>query len=349
MQLEYENCHLFHMDKFLPQFLDFVSDHFDFDGNQIFVYGPQRQAFGLKDKHPVAWVKDSGSINNLITAMRRARRIFLHGLFINLYVDILYRYPDLLRKCFWIIWGGDLYRYRNKMTSPSQRVVEAKRREVISKMGFIVTEAGEFDLACSVYKSTAEHVSRMVYPSNCGFRPFIPTGSREDGRYNLLLGNSATIENQHFDAFSYLKPFSSHVNIYCPLSYGDMNYRNSVIEVGKTYFHANFFPMLEYLPLDSYNRFLERMDVGFFNHNRQQAMGNLTTLLGMGKTVYSPENLTHTKWLKSLGLVLLNPKDFSCSLIEADESKSNHQIINEIFSFDALRKELSELLTWRVF
>ena len=40
------------------------------------------------------------------------------------------------------------------------------------------------------------------------------------------------------------------------------------------------------LPLSDYLKILGKIDIAIFNHERQQAVGNITSLLGLGKKVY---------------------------------------------------------------
>ena len=40
------------------------------------------------------------------------------------------------------------------------------------------------------------------------------------------------------------------------------------------------------MPYSSYISFLGSIDIGIFNNNRQQGMGNITNLLYLGKKVY---------------------------------------------------------------
>ena len=66
---------------------------------------------------------------------------------------------------------------------------------------------------------------------------------------NILVGNSATPENNHVEAFEFIQ---SNIDwqcrkIYCPLSYGDNNYANKIKNIGFELFGENFIPVMTVL------------------------------------------------------------------------------------------------------
>ena len=105
--------------------------------------------------------------------------------------------------------------------------------------------------------------------------------------HRIIVGNSATRENHHLEAFEMLKGLDLNgVEIICPLSYGNMNYAKIIREKGQKLFGEAFHPLDEMMEYEKYIELLAGCDVGIFNNDRQQAMGNITTLLAMGRKVY---------------------------------------------------------------
>jgi hypothetical protein len=98
--------------------------------------------------------------------------------------------------------------------------------------------------------------------------------------------------------------------------------------------------MTEFLPLERYIEFLKKIDIGYFANNRQQAAGNMTKLLGFGKKVYAPQNLTHIQWLRSLGVFIYDYDKFSPSRIDDEISNRNHSILKSKLSFAMLKQDL---------
>jgi dTDP-N-acetylfucosamine:lipid II N-acetylfucosaminyltransferase len=347
MQSNPENCHIFNLDKFIPGFLDFLAENIGLENNSFYIWGPERYAFGLKSTYPINWVNDSQGVASLVMAMKNSKRIFLHGLFVRQGIEILFQERAVLKKCFWLCWGGDLYCYRQPLKTMPKRLLEAKRRVVLANMGYFLSGVyGDFELCKQVYRTTAKYLKAYVYPSNFGHEKYSP--SRYDGKRKLkvLVGNSATPENQHRMAFDLLKKNKDRLLIYCPLTYGNDDYRKEVIENGSAIFGDDFIPITEHMPWDDYKRFLSTLDIGFFTNNRQQGMGNITHLLGLGKQVYAPQGLTHIKHLTQLGLVIHDSQKFLTTIMPESVAESNHSIMAKHFSFENLKGELLYLLNY---
>lgn len=90
-----------------------------------------------------------------------------------------------------------------------------------------------------------------------------------------------------------IKKFKSeNIKFVCPLSYGNFEYRDKVIEYGKNILGDKFCPITEYMPQQEYYSLLNKCSVGIFNNNRQQAMGNINVLLRFGAKVYIRDDTT---------------------------------------------------------
>lgn len=120
---------------------------------------------------------------------------------------------------------------------------------------------------------------------------------------NIMVGNSATPENNHIDLFYSIK---HHIDtgsrkIIVPLSYGDDWYKWRVIAEGYYLFGDAFTPLTDYLDRKSYHDILKTCGHAFMGHERQQALGNILTLLILGASVYMSQNSPLQKWLKDKG------------------------------------------------
>ena len=123
--------------------------------------------------------------------------------------------------------------------------------------------------------------------------------------------------------------------IVCPLSYGDEEYAKKVIEYGKEIFGEKFVPITNFMTLEEYMEFLSNCDVGIFNNNRQQAMGNINSMFRMGKKLYLREGTAMWKDyiknnLKVYPVSELENIDYK-NLFEFEEEQRflNHQKMNE--------------------
>ncbi len=66
-------------------------------------------------------------------------------------------------------------------------------------------------------------------------------------------------------------------------------YKQEIINIGDKLFSNQFYPIIELMEYNDYLSFLNSVDIAIFNHNRQQAVGNIILLLSMGKTIYLSE------------------------------------------------------------
>jgi hypothetical protein len=105
---------------------------------------------------------------------------------------------------------------------------------------------------------------------------------------NVLLGNSASPFNNHFEAFALLKTIEIpvHSSVIVPLSYGNNQYREKVIEYGSKLFGKRFVPITDFMPFKDYMRLVSTCSTVIMNHNRQQAGGNIASALYMGAKVF---------------------------------------------------------------
>ena len=172
-----------------------------------------------------------------------------------------------------------------------------------------------------------------------------------EGQYkgeNILIGNSATPENNHLEIFKKLKSFHSESRkLITILSYGDDAYGNKIIREGIKKFPNEFTAITEFLPLNQYNEILQTCSVAIMNHYRQQGIGNIYSLLWMGTKVFLNERNTMYHYLKRIGCFVysvdeINEKNIEeilrpLSVIEANHNK---RILKEELSTDRLVRNL---------
>ena len=57
---------------------------------------------------------------------------------------------------------------------------------------------------------------------------------------------------------------------------------------------------MEFVPLEEYIKILLDVDIAIFAHRRQQAMGTIRTLIGLGKKVYMRDDITPWRSFKEI-------------------------------------------------
>lgn len=339
--------HVMHFDKFISPFVDFVEDHFeDFERHIFFCFGEEHR-FPVRRRTNTKFESDFRTPRqaylDLVRQMNMSHKIIFHGLFNHRVIRLLAVQPWLFRKSYWVIWGGDLYRSRHSERNWNSCVQEVFRRFVIRRIGHLVSATdGDIGLARKWYRANGQHHDCFVYTSN--LYKELPIPSKFDEPTQILLGNSADPDNEHFEALRILEPHKdADIRIYAPLSYGDPNHALAVAVAGTKLFGKKFIALMDFMPLDSYLELLAKIDIAVFNHRRQQGVGNIVTLLGLGKKVYLRSDTTTWGMLNSIGVQIYDTVNFDLQPIDTLTMEQNRMAIREHFSEGTLVNQLTHL------
>jgi len=341
--------HVAKLNKFIPPFVDFLEEgmHVNFS-NHTFLFLGDRSKYPYKNRSNIKHY-GKGFLNYIFSFMslyyeiHSSRKVILHGLFDRRVIYCLFFQPWALKKCYWVIWGKDLYTYQDPKKRWKWRRLEFFRRKVIKKMGFLVTYVvGDVRLAREWYGAKGAHVNCIMYTTNLFSE--IKASDKSNDKVNVQIGNSADPSNNHLEIFKILEPFKGEdIVIYAPLSYGNKKHADVVVEEGTRIFGDKFIPLLDFMPFDKYIEFLGDIDIAVFNHRRQQAMGNAISLLGMGKKVYLRSDVTSWNVLKGFNVEVYDIEDFTLDLISDDAKNKNKQIIKDEFSRENLADQLKKM------
>lgn len=331
--------HIAGCDKFIPPFIEFVKKHFNFNEHEFLLTNGMATE-ELKPHSNVhlakrGYFEQLKHYSRVVIKMHQAPKVILHGLFDLKLVVILFFMPWLLKKCYWVMWGGDLYVYKIGKADWKWKCKEFFRRPVIRNMGnFVGYTTGDYELARQWYGASGKYHRCFFYTSNmCND---IELSMPQHSTVNILVGNSADPSNNHLEVFNKIKLFQEEdIKIFVPLTYGKPDYAKKIVEEGERLFGNKFKPILDHMPFDEYIKFLGKVDIAIFNHKRQQAMGNIRTLLGLGKKVYIRQELTSTRTLNDDGIKTFSLDDFSLN-DEFPEKNENIRRIKETFSEKAL-------------
>lgn len=344
--------HLAFLDKFIPGFIELVRQHFAGEHHTMITFGdikkyPYVQSVSV---YNFSTLKRLCVIFKLVIAMHRNDKIILHGLFSAHLVMLLCFMPWLHKKCYWTIWGGDLYYHTLAKKNVRYYLLEVFRKFLISRLGGLITYVdGDYHKAQQWYNANGKLYECIMYKSNIysgavlSEDDFIQKKARELTKINIQIGNSADPTNNHLQAFKRLAKLDvkNRVNkIYCPLSYGNPAYAAQIKELGEAMFGDKFFPLMDYIPFVQYNQILDDVDIAIFAHNRQQAMGNTINLLGRGKTVYMHVDTSSFEFLTRLGIKVFSLDDLSLSLQSRNVAIANNKLVRNYFSIENLVRQL---------
>ena len=334
--------HIFVAEKFVQPFINFTNEELKDQEHYFYVHNKKNQ-FKFQ---PQTNLEVSTKINifKLLKLYKKADKVILHGLFRNPYLLLLAINYKSLSKCYWLIWGGDLYnKYFDRNKNISNRFWNIIRKFVISRLtNFVTYLKDDFEFAKKHYGANGKQVECLFYTSNVYHPvPYEEVHSRED-KVRILVGNSATATNRHEDAFKKLRPFKGKITLFVPLSYGNKKYGEQIKKSGSEEFKEDFVPLMSFIPLEDYYKLLNSVELVIFNHDRQQGMGNLIQLLGMGKKVYIDPKTPQWALFQELGVKVFDVNNIN---LEPVNTSDNQTKIASYFSRDNLISQWKMILS----
>lgn len=299
----------------------------------------------------------------------------------------LLRYIPQEKKVIWIGWGYDYYDRLLKTAFPDGLLLENTRnllekyehsqplRRLINKLKYNIKNKLSGELNQKILLNRIDAFSPVLdeeyiiaCKENSWFKPqYIQWnyGTAEDDfslnssdiklGENLLIGNSATFENNHLEIFQYINNNFDWRNskIIVPLSYGNSWYRDEIIKHGQEIFKENFTPLTKFFSNEEYIKILQSCGHVFMNHIRQQAVGNICIMLLKGARIYMNPNSILYAWLKKNGVkitpIALNFKEKNATKsnlknLSDAEKDINIGIINEIWGRSNQNKKTENLI-----
>lgn len=332
------------MDKFVPDFIRFVNDNFPKSEQQFVTFGDKKKYPFIASKNHIHFRKFNFLYYFYIfVKLYSSNKIVLHSLLDIKLICLLSLNTRVLEKCYWVIWGDEIYQH-DRFDSLYWRLREVLKKAVFSKIpNLVTTTCGDVKLAQKLYQNKGNQISCFTYPSNMYKKIKLISGQKSVDKDSTIIqvGNSCNPTNKHEKIFRLVKDSNiKNYEIFCPLSYGNPSYGKKISTLGQELFSKKFTFQNKLVKLSDYNQKLLSIDIGIFAHSRQQAAGNIITLLGMGKTIYMNTASPLFDYFTSLELVIHDYEDGV--YITQSESVSRHNIkqIEGNFSEEVLRADL---------
>lgn len=348
--------HIIQYEKFTADYIQKINLLFDKKEHLFFVHGDKTDS-GIKsieDDNIVFSSQYKGKAKiarALFRLMKKADKIILHSIFCPgfLFLTLIAYVHFGGKKYFWNIWGADLYdAYRKRNQSIGLRIKEVLRRYFIRHIHAVGYIKGDFDYLKKHYKTKA-----TFFTASYAYE-FSDIPSAEDGEdaVNILLGNSANPSCQYPEAIDMLRPYANrNIKAYCILSYptDDKAYINKIVSYGKAVLGERFIPLTGFMPYKEYMALLSNIDLAVFNNNRQQALGNIASLLYYGKRVYvNPANAC-LEYFQDFGCTLYSTEELCDESIQkgcpSEVKKENRCAILNFFSDEAFRQRWESIFT----
>jgi hypothetical protein len=154
---------------------------------------------------------------------------------------------------------------------------------------------------------------------------------------NIQVGNSATWENNHIEAFNIIAamPDLAGRKIVVPLSYGDARCRKEVIGYGAKIFGDAFMPLVDFVPKDKYIRVLSSCGYVVMNHIRQQALGNICISALLGSKIFMNSKSPLLPWLRGIDMTIDELDNLNFRPLQNADTERNKSAIHRFWGREA--------------
>ena len=160
----------------------------------------------------------------------------------------------------------------------------------------------------------------------------------------ILVGNSAAHTSNHREALRLLANASTSQMAIIPLSYGSPENRDDLLTMGRALLGDRFVPLVNFIPIDQYNKYLRSCGYVLMNHVRQQAVGNIVTMMYLGARIFLREECETYRFLKAEGAYINSVQELERNphMIHAplspNERVCNRQVVQKHWSREASEK-----------
>lgn len=287
----YRYVHLMFNDKFNKPFVDFLNEHFNPEEHLVVCSRILRHPFPKGKNVMKVW-----TFRGLNLRAPNIKKIICHSLCDSELVDVLYEQKDLLPKAYWIIWGGDLYSATRDLKNDFVRS---------HFKGWVTVSNGDEYIAEKIYGRPRD-VYNVRYIDPIALETVRSVGMLskvEDGFLRVQINNSC--DESTLEMLKVLAKYKNeHIYVRTILSYGEMQFRDEIIDCGRELFGDRFFAVSTYMSPNEYARYMATNDVVIFNQRRQQGLGNGNLAIAFGAKVYIRSEVSSFDHYSRLGIVV---------------------------------------------
>lgn len=249
--------------------------------------------------------------------IHNSSKIILSGVFSIKFIGLLLTKKNL-KKTYLHFWGGDYASITNATTWKMKLRKVFLTKLIRNCRAIINLMDNEYEIIEELFKINKKHFIARFPPRLENVIDYdLIMKSIYSKKNRIVIGNSATESNNHLKVFEILQKLKNeNLEIFCPLSYGDLNYRKTVIEKGKEIFGEKFHPITEMMNIVDYSSFLQTCSIGIFYIERQQALGNIGALVRLKKKIFLLKDTPLWFHYQRLGIEVYSINDIANSSIE---------------------------------
>jgi hypothetical protein len=368
--------HLVPDEKFIDRAFN-IFDEVSPNSNKFIVLTNKKSVKHISNKNVII-MKYFDTLNkNFLNSLRMYDFVVLHWL--DEWKMRLILKADKNIKFLWIGWGGDYYNYilgsnkeslflektnvlRKKLEVFYKRGVIFHMKSLIKKAIFLNIDINEVFDRIDFFAPVLEVEYQMMRDIFQDFHPryidwnygelndnLVGIDLKLKNKKNILLGNSATFENNHIEAIDIIKKLDiKDQKVIVPLSYGNSRYAEEIVQYGKNSLNYNFQPLTKFMKIDEYNSLISSCSIVIMNHLRKQALSNIIAMLYSGAKVFLQRKNPIYSFLKNKGIHIFSIDELSADMIKhtlsSDEIFSNQDILKSYLSREIMIEKTRYLI-----
>lgn len=379
------NLHITHDNVFIDYIINATKELGLMNENRFVVYTTEKKELrSVKSPEVLTGIFPGASFNSAIGDIKQYRNIFIHWMHEPI-VDFVLSIPAGI-KVTWCFWGGDGLEVESLLSWIYQPKTYAYfkahqkgffhsfsflglRKKLYRERQKLSFKRNHLDAMARVdyfahYLPEDYNRIKSVTPLRAAFVPFhyasledivsnFDAPLKEQAGRDILLGNSDTLSNNHFEAMDQLEQLElDDRKVICPLSYERGDYAHVIAAYGKEKLNGNFIPLLEFMEKKDYDALLANVSVAVMNHNRSQALGNICVLIWNGVKLYMSRESTLYQFFKEKGFKVHSIQDelkpankLAFEPLPKEDAARNRQLLMQYFGKKAHIEKIKNLLS----
>ncbi|MDR3048304.1 MAG: 4-alpha-L-fucosyltransferase [Elusimicrobiota bacterium] len=332
---KHKYIHLMFNDKFNKPFVDFLNKSFNISQHLILC---KRFFEDTASPFPVGSnVIELKKLKRLNFDFENIAKIFCHSLFDNEIIEFFDKYPDLLKKSYWVVWGGDLY-----------EAARDNKNDFVREnfKGYLLFAKNDEKVLTKNYRVQNNNFFQIEYPLSIDLHSIAKKNNSASSFLYIQINNSADKSTlEMLDILALYK--NENIKIITILSYGQMEYKSQIIEKGNKIFGDKFVYIDAILAPNDYAVHLSNIDILICNQSRQQATANIYMSLYFGAKVFIRSEVSTYEMYKKMGYEIFDTnqiKDMDFLSFSQKLSNNNTKLAKKHTSVEYLKKLWEKVL-----
>lgn len=297
--------------KFNKRLINFINEKFDsYKIHHVLVgrVGDGGSAYGqLKN----TFINDGSNaftrLCSIIPKVRNADVVILNGLFYPIWLIVILITMSYRKELVWIGWGGDIYIEKKLLAREwAYRLIIQQFVDVIA-----LPVPQDIEKLKGRFKNYKGKIGGFWFPTqlvDAECSSFHCANQRSVKR--IMIGHSADPSNHHLRIIDALAKINGQylgerVEYVFVLAYGSKEYAGKVLDYARHQLgNNNVIAITEMIAPNDYYKFLNSIDIGIFDQERQQAGHNIVMLASLGAKIFINRKNTFFGFLHDQGIVV---------------------------------------------